>query len=231
MLEAMSASPDPTHRSDSPGNALLSGLAVQLVEESACELQADSGQWIEFWFISADGTTVLASAPRLEVRAGLLLKWRTHIDGRPVVTTLIVDEATYRSERRANVKLTVTGARSEPKQRRHARRRLAARATLTAVSCSAIVDGDWIPATLTDISNSGVGVTTTDARPRPGDRLRIDVHLLNARLRAEIRVARVSMRSHREAYLGCSLVDGSGDVAEQLRVILQRLDGVEERAG
>jgi c-di-GMP-binding flagellar brake protein YcgR len=98
------------------------------------------------------------------------LEWRTQSEGRPVTVTLAIQEATYRSERRAHVHLTVTGVRSDTKQRRHARRGLAAPATLTAIACDRIVDGDWITATLVDISDSGVGLTTSDNRPRPGDR-------------------------------------------------------------
>lgn len=216
-----------TPHSDNP---LLVRLAQQLVDESACELLTDGGESIEFWFISAAGATVAASAPRLEVRAGLQLTWRTQIEGCPIVTELVLDEATYRSERRAQVKLTLTGARSEPRHRRHARRGLAAKATLTAVSCGGIVDGDWIPATLTDISDSGVGVTTPDTRPRSGDRFRLDLHLLHARLETEVRVARVSKRPQGETYLGCSLISSSADASEQLRAILRRLDSAHETA-
>lgn len=213
-----------------PDNPLLARLAQQLLDESACDLQTDGGDSIEFWFISAAKTTLVASASRFEVRAGLELTWRTQLDGRPIAATLVVDEATYRSERRAQVKLTLTGARSEPRQRRHARRGLAAKATLTAISCSGIVDGDWIPATLTDVSDSGVGVTTSDTRPRPGDRFRLDLHLLHVRLETEVRVARVSKWRHGEAYLGCSVLATSADAAERLRKILQRLDRAHDSA-
>jgi hypothetical protein len=220
----MSSTPEPQNPSDLRDNAVLRLFAQRLVEESACDLLTDSGQRIEFWFISAVGTTVTASAPRLDVRPGLELQWRTQVEGRPTIATLLVEDATYRSERRARVQLTVTGARSEPKRRRHSRRGLATRATLTAINCSAIVDGDWIPATLTDISESGIGLTTTDTRPRPGDRFRIDCHLLQARLQAEIRVARVSPRGQHQTYLGCSLITKSPDVTEPMSRILQRLD-------
>jgi hypothetical protein len=128
------------------------------------------------------------------------------------------------------VKLTLTGARTEPRQRRHARRALATQATLTAVSCSGIVDGDWIPATLTDVSDSGVGLTTADTRPRSGDRFRLHVYLVHARLETEVRVTRVSKQRHGEAYLGCSLISDSTDGTEQLRAILKRLDGAHETA-
>jgi PilZ domain len=227
MLEHMSDAASSTSHSENP---LLVRLAQQLVDESACELQTGDGESIEFWFISAAAATVVASAPRFEVRAGLELTWRTQLDGRPIVTTLVVDEATYRSERRAQVKLTLTRARTEPRQRRHARRALATKATLTAVNCSGIVDGDWIPATLTDVSDSGVGLTTADTRPRSGDRFRLHVYLVHARLETEVRVTRVSKQRHGEAYLGCSLISDSDDGTEQLRAILKRLDGAHETA-
>lgn len=227
MLEYMSDAASTTPHSENP---LLVRLAHQLVDESAYELQTGDGESIEFWFISAAAATVVASARRFEVRAGLELTWRTQLDGRPIVTTLVVEEATYRSQRRAQVKLTLTGARTESRQRRHARRVLAAKATLTAVNCSGIVDGDWIPATLTDVSDSGVGLTTADTRPRSGDRFRLHVYLVHARLETELRVTRVSKRRHGDAYLGCSLISDSADGAEQLRAILKRLDGAHEAA-
>ena len=47
------------------------------------------------------------------------LEWRTQSEGRPVTVTLAIQEATYRSERRAHVHLTVTGCRltSRPQAR------------------------------------------------------------------------------------------------------------------
>jgi PilZ domain len=215
---------DPQNSSDPCDDALLRLLAERLVNESATDLQTDSGQQIEFWFISATDTTVLASAPRLDVRAGLQLEWRTQLDRCPIIASLTLEEATYQSEHRARVRLRLTCARSEPKHRRHNRRALATPATLTAVICSAVVDGDWIPATLIDLSDSGIGLTTADTRPRPGDRFRLDVHLLQARLRADIRVARVSRHDHRRTYLGCSLVATAADTTEQISRILRRLD-------
>jgi PilZ domain-containing protein len=214
---------DPQNSSDPCDDALLRLLAERLVNESATDLQTDSGQRIEFWFISAIDTTVLASAPRLDVRAGLQFEWRTQLDRRPIIVTLALEEATYQSEHRARVRLRLTGTRSEPRRRRHNRRALATPATLTAVTCSAVVDGDWIPATLIDLSDSGIGLTTADTRPRPGDRFRLDVHLLQARLQADIRVARVGKHDHRRTYLGCSVI-AAADTTEQISRILQRLD-------
>jgi hypothetical protein len=222
--------PEPQNCSDPCDDALLRLLAEQLVNESATDLQTEGGQWIEFWLISAIDTTVHASAPRLDVRAGLQLEWRTQLDRRPIIATLALEEATYQSEHRARVRLRLTCARSEPKRRRHNRRGLAARATLTAITCSAVVDGDWIPATLVDLSDSGFGLTTTDTRPRPGDRFRLDVHLLHARLQADIRVARVARHDHGGTYLGCSLVATAADTTEQISRILRRLDDAQGNA-
>lgn len=221
---------NPQKPSDVHDDALLRRLAECLVEESACELRTESGQEIEFWFISADDVTVLASAPRLDVRAGLRLEWRTHLDGRPIIATIVADDAAYQSERRARVRLTLVHARSEPKRRRHSRRGLTARAVLTAINCSAIVDGDWIPATLADLSDSGVGLTTTDTRPRPGDRFRLDFVLVHARVQTDVRVTRLTAYNHGRNYLGCSVIAGSREFTDQIGCILRRLDGAQESA-
>ena len=221
---------EPSHTPDAEPSAesMLRLVAERLVAESACDLRDDTGQSIELWLISADGATIVASAPRLAVRAGMQLEWRTQLGGQPVVATFVIDEAAYRSERRAHVQLTAKRIRTEAKQRRHARRGLAAPATLTAISCDRIVDGDWIPATLIDISDSGVGLTTTDTRPRPGDRFRLDLHLLQNRLKTDIRVARTSPHDHGRTYLGCSIIADIAQTTEQITRILERLDAAAE---
>src|SRR5947208_16787760 len=96
MLQGMATDPDAMPDSDQRDTDRRL-LADRLVGESACELQADTGEWIEVWLISARGATVIGSAPRLAVRAGMRLEWRTQLQGQPVVATLIIDEATYRS--------------------------------------------------------------------------------------------------------------------------------------
>ena len=223
---------DPTQTPDDEASAedALRLLAQRLVAESACELRTDTGQWIELWLIAAEGATIIASAPRLAVRAGMQLEWRTQLEGQPVVGTFVIDEAAYRSERRARVQLTATHIRTEARQRRHARRGLGAPATLTAITCDRIVDGDWIPATLVNISDSGVGLTTTDTRPRPGDRFRLYLHLLQTRLQIDVRVARTLAHRHGRTYLGCSIIADAVQDPDQITRILQRLDAAQAHA-
>lgn len=73
------------------------------------------------------------------------------------------------------------------------------------MSCDRIVDDDIVPATVIGISNSGLGLRTGDDRPRVGDRFRLDIHPLGARLQTDVRVRRVSARSD-GVELGCSII-------------------------
>jgi hypothetical protein len=106
IQEEMPADPRRTVQAE-PGDADLPLLAERLVAESACDLQTSDGQAIEAWLISSHGTTVVATAPRLSVRQGMELVWRTHLDDGPVAVTLVIADAGYRSERRADVALRV----------------------------------------------------------------------------------------------------------------------------
>jgi hypothetical protein len=212
------------------GSGCVQLVAERLVAESACELQTDTGEWIEFWLVSADADTVVASAPRLSVRDGMALKWRCCLDGHPLVADLVIEQASYRSERRATLRLRVTAVRRDSKNRRHARRGLAVRATLTAVCCDRIVDGDWIAVTVTDISDSGIGLVSTDGRARPGDRFRIDLHMVGIRLETDVRVTRMSRQMDGRTSMGCELIGGSLAAAEQVKRILARVEAGERNA-
>jgi PilZ domain len=203
---------------------LADRMAERLLAESACELQTETGEAVEVWLISADGATVIGSAPRLAVRAGMELEWRTQFEGQPIIATFVIDEAAYRSARRAHIRLTATGVRIEAKRRRYDRRGLAAPATLTAITCDRIVDQDWISATVVDLSDTGVGLTTSDDRPRQGDRFRLDLRLLQNRLQADVRVARISRDVQGRSYLGCTILAETLQDKAQLPRLLQRLD-------
>jgi hypothetical protein len=173
--------------------------------------------------IAADGATIAASAPRLAIRTGMSLEWRTRLGDTPVVATVLVEDAVYHSEQRARLRLRVTAVRDDTAQRRHPRRPIALSASLTAISCDRIVDNDTLPATILDISATGIRLRTNDPRPRPRDRFRLSLHSLGARLDTEIRV----MRTHPGAAnieLGCAFIDLSPDGAIQIAHILSRLE-------
>jgi PilZ domain len=201
----------------------LSAVAADLVAASACDLRSQTGETIEIWTIEADGATLTASAPRLAVRAGMSFLWRTRVGDTPVVATVVVEDAVYHSERRARLQLRVTEMHEDETQRRHPRRSIALPATLSAVSCDRIVDGDTLPVTILDLSNTGVRLRSSDPRPRPRDRFRLTLHSLGARLEADIRVMRTGANPA-NAELGCAFIDLSPPAANEITHILNRLE-------
>jgi PilZ domain len=201
----------------------LPAVAAALVAASACDLRSQTGETIEIWTIEADGPTITASAPRLAVRAGMSFLWRTRFGDTPVVATVLVEDAVYHSERRARLQLRVTDVRDDGARRGHPRRSIALPAALTAVSCDRIVDGDTLPATILDISDTGIRLRTSDPRPRPRDRFRLNLHSLGARLETDIRVMRAGAYAA-NVDLGCAFIDLSPYAANQISHILSRLE-------
>jgi PilZ domain len=204
---------------------LMSRAARALVDESAVEVTTDGGGVLEIWTIDHDGASVRASAPRLEVRAGMELRCRLMIDGAPHRVTTVVEHAEFQSQSRAALVLRVCDVLVDGEQRRSRRVDVALSATVTAVVCDRLVPGETLSAVLEDVSHGGVALALADMRIRGGDRLRIRVRVFEGTIDSEARV--MSTRGgDRPGTLvaGCAFLDPSPHAQEIISRLLGRLE-------
>lgn len=198
--------------------------AALLAAASVIDAETDRGETIELWTISSDGQSVAASGPRLAVAAGMRLECRVAQDHVPLHVWAVIEEAEYRSQARASLAIRVIDVASEGYERRAERRPLTTPAVLRASVCDRIVPGESIAVTIVDLSAHGVGVTTTDTRARPGDRMRIAARFFEGEVNAEVRIAHCRDAGQGQTIIGCSFIDPAA-VGDVLSRVLARLGG------
>ena len=137
----------------------------------------------------------------------------------------VIETAEYRSSARASLRLRVLDVEIEQYQRRAPRLSVRAPGTLRASVCDRMVPGESIAVTLADLSESGVGVTTTDERLRTGDRLIFTSRFLEGAISGEVRVAYVAQSTTPGVLIaGCFFLDRA-PVAAVINRVLDRLGG------
>lgn len=204
----------------------LSVAAELLVAESAVEMAAENGDLIEVWTISSLETAVEATAPRLQVHAGMVLTARLSVGGIPHLVVTAVDSAEYRSETRASIRLHVL--ESEPVGRRRQQQRIPLTpipAMLTAISCDRLMDSHQIRATVADVSQSGLGLCCDDIRVRPGDLLGVHCRFFEGTLEDDVRIVNVRPLAHSELVVGTVFAKPSAATQTLIEHILTRLRG------
>jgi PilZ domain len=203
----------------------FAGAATALVTTSVIDVVTDRGDEIELWTISSDGEMVTASGPRLQVASGMHLTCRLVGDRGVLTVAAVIESAEYRSPSRASLTLRVVDVAIEQYQRRAARLSVRAPATLRAMVCDRVVPGESIAMTMTDLSESGVGLTTNDDRLRAGDRFRFTSRFLEGAISGEVRVAYVAQSSTPGVLIaGCFFLDRA-PVADVINRVLARLGG------
>lgn len=151
----------------------------------------DGGGHLSVYATSIQGTCVTGTAPRLKVASGARLVGRVLADDeRPWAITFLIEDASYHSEQLARVKLRAVRVGLDHTRRGSVRVPAGGMAWLTAVNCQNVVDGDRVEATVTDLSQSGVGFSTQRLLRR-GDRLVFNARFFTEEIQAEVRVASV----------------------------------------
>ena len=205
--------------------ASIEQAAGVLVEASAVDFETDRGGRVEIWTISHEGPVVAASGPRLAVARGMQMSCRLPLEDGALHVRAVIEIAEYRSPSRATLQLRVTEADFERHQRGATRLPLGSSASLRALTCGRIVPGEIVAATLHDLSETGVGITTSDSRIRPGDRLQLTARFLEGRVDCELSVIHVARTPISGVVIvGCSILQPN-PTAEILARVLARLEG------
>jgi hypothetical protein len=80
-----------------------------------------------------------------------------------------------------------------------------------------------------DLSESGIGISMTDNRPRPGDLLRLEARFLEGLLSTDVRVMRTSAEGRGDIVAGCAFVGLPADGARVVAALLERLGRPQRR--
>jgi hypothetical protein len=199
------------------------------VAESAITMESAAGETVEVWTISSTAATVRASAPRLTVRRGMVLSCRVLMGGSPYVVSVRLTEAEAQSEKRAALVLEVVEVRPDWLERGSERFPVSINASLTALVCDRVVPGDVFVATITDLSEGGVGLHVGDGRLRSGDLLQVAARCFAGTMDEEITV-RLARRSDMGAlHLGCAFRSPSAESLATVRALLNRANTVAVR--
>jgi hypothetical protein len=155
------------------------------------QLELEDGGHLPVYATAVHGTAVTGTAPRLKIAAGMRMVGRVVADDeRPWAITFLVEEANYHSDQLARVKLRAVRLALDDTRRGSVRVPAGGAASLTAINCQNVVDGDRVEATVTDLSETGVGLSTNRILRR-GDRLLFAARFFTEEIRAEVRVASV----------------------------------------
>ena len=199
--------------------------AALMVAASAVDVDTDRGESIELWTIANDSSVVSASGPRLSVAGGMHLSCRLVVEGGALHVVAVIETAEYRSASRATLTIRVVEVTVEGHQRRAPRLPINAPATLQALVCDRVVPGEVIAVSLTNLSGTGAGLTTTDSRIRAGDRLQLTARFIEGLVACEVRIAYVADTSKPGVLaVGCLFLDPNPTTVTVNRV-LSRLHG------
>jgi hypothetical protein len=216
---------DPTPQLPTPAQA-----AAMLVDASAIDVETDRGETVELWTIASDGDAVSASGPRLAVAGGMCVTARLSHGGIPIRVEAVIEDAEYRSQARASLTLRVTEVATHGYQRRSERLSIRTAASLRARVCERVPPDEIIPVTVTDLSDAGCALSTTDSRPRDGDRMTLTARFLEGEVTAEVRVMRVHSPSPDVYTVGCRFISATAHAQGVLQRVLARLGGSARQA-
>jgi PilZ domain len=199
--------------------------AAQLVSESAIEMDTEHGT-LEVWTISCDGRYVEASAPRLRVAVGMVMRCRIELDGVPCAVAATVEHAEIRSPSRAAITLRIDEAAPDQFVRRSPRVEMAASATLVATVCDRVVPNEMVVVTINNLSDGGFRASLTDTRVRANDRMRIRCRFLEGEISCEVRVRWAAPTAQPgRIEIGCSFIDPLPGVRRILEQVVARGKG------
>jgi hypothetical protein len=201
-----------------------SEVAQRMVAASAVDVETRDGGTVEVWTINADGDTVQASGLRLQLWGGMQLSWRfLDDDGTPYRAEIDVLESRFRSSSRADLTLQVMAVTVDRSSRAHARYPVTGAASLTAVNCERIVDGDRLHAAFHNLSLSGMALVVFDGRVRPGDRFILRSRFMEGAIDTEIRVARVGRSpGGQDLLVGAFFLHPTPNLAATVQAIVER---------
>lgn len=199
--------------------------AALLVAASAIDVDTDRGDTIELWTIANDGPLVTASGPRLAVAGGMTFTCRLAHGGLPIQVEAVIEEAEYRSQARASLKLRVVEVARHGYRRRTERLSMSSAASVRALVCDRVVPDEVIPVTLTDLSDAGCAINFTDARLREGDRMSLKARFLEGEVTADVRIVRIDSPSREIYTAGCYFISATAASQGVLERVLDRLAG------
>ncbi len=190
---------------------------VLLFSGMSADVETDAGKSIPMQVTGIKAGRVWATAPRLAVAAGLVIRGRVigPEDSRPWVVELEIEDAAFHTNELARVRMRAVRVMPDDTRRRSTRVPVGGVAWLVAVNCRDVVDGDRVDGTILDLSTSGVAFATRRVL-RVGDRMTFHGRFFAEHVEAEVRVTSVRAGANERTIAGCVFIEI--DRGQQARV-------------
>jgi hypothetical protein len=189
------------------------------------DLETAEGKTIRLLATGMKGATVWATAPRLSVAAGMILRGRVirPEETRPWVVELEIEDAAFHTNELARVRMRAVRVAPDDSRRMSARIPVGGVAWLVAVNCRDVVDGDRIEGTIIDLSTTGVAFATRRVL-RIGDRMTFHGRFFAEHVEAEVRVTSLRPGAHERAIAGCAFIEISAEQKARVARLIASAD-------
>ena len=200
----------------------LEQAVEQLAATGTADLTDEEGAPLEVVVRAIRGATMRGGAPRLSVAEGKPLLGRLiGDDGRPWLVELRIETAEYESAEVALVNMRALSISLDASRRQEQRSTMGGVATLTAVHCRDVVDGDNVEGSMVDLAPGGLAFASRRVL-RVGDRLLLTARFFNETISAEVRVRSVrEAQSRGQNVYGCAFIHLSPSDAGKLDRLLE----------
>jgi hypothetical protein len=205
--------------------------AVRMLFSSmTAELETDSGALIPLQATGMKGIKVWATAPRLQIAAGMRLHGRVILpeEAQPWLVVFETEDASFHTNELARVRLRAVSVRHDRSRRRSPRVPAGGVAWLIAVSCRDVVDGDKVEGTIVDLSESGVAFATRRVL-REHDRLIFNGRFFAEHVEAEVRVTSLREGVNGRTIAGCAFIDINAAQQARVRRLVEAAEAPPER--
>lgn len=201
-------------------------VAAHMVADGVVQMELERGTDVEVSILRHQDGELVGRVRRDGLTAASTVVCRRLITGVPHLVCIHVDEVVRCSDGYDELRLRLTSARPDPLHRLSDRHSVAVGASLTAVRCHQVMEGERIPVNVVDLSVRGVGVTTTNPRVLVYDEFRFECRVFEGNVECDVHIARVVTDWPRPGtnLIGCAFVTPAPETGAILSRVADRFE-------
>ncbi|MGN6378790.1 MAG: PilZ domain-containing protein [Gaiellales bacterium] len=201
-------------------------VAAGMVADRVVQVGLERGGLIEVSVLRHQDGKLVGRVRRDGVATASTLVCRRLITGIPHLVCIHVDEVVRCADGHDELLLRVISAQPDPQHRLSDRHALAVGASLTAVRCHQVMEGERIPVHVVDLSARGVGVTTTNPRVLVYDEFRFECRVFEGNVECDVQIVRVVTDWPRPStnLVGCAFANLTPETRGILSRVADRLE-------
>jgi PilZ domain len=201
-------------------------VAALLVADRVVRMEPKRGVLVEVRLVGHHDGQLAGTVRRDSLTAASDIVCRRFVAGIPHLVGLHVDSVVRSPDGYDEVRLSLISATPDPHHRVSDRHPLAVEASLTAVHCHQLIEGDRIPVHVLDLSERGVGVTTANSRVLVYDEFRFDCRVFEGTIECDAQIVRVVTGWPRPDtnLVGCAFANPAPETRAVLSRVVDRLE-------